>query len=136
MENRLKTLKLIHYLIAAGPAVFLAIAYFLAPDSQDTGILGSAALVVGVALGALALSIMKLFARRAAAMDQDSIPGLYFTAKIVQWSVLEAAAFLNAVVYFMSGPLVNAAVAVILIIILVARPPKPEEMRDSLNYRG
>ncbi len=136
MGNRLKTLRIIHLAIAAGPAVFLFIVYFLGPLNRSTEPLSTIAIVLGVLMAAFGLFVINLFAKKASSMDDAGKMSLYFSTKIIQWAVFEGGAFLNAVVFYMSGLYVNAAVAVLLIILLLARPPKRDELTNSFNYRG
>ena len=137
MTQMLKALGIIHFGVASGPILLLAVSYYLigqdpshlSPMELDNPLV-MAAIFMGLSAAPVSFMLPKFFFAQkthdpGAALNQAPEKYLtkYNTAKIIQFLVLEGPALLNGVVYYLSGNYVNLALGAVLVVILVAQRP-------------
>ena len=138
MKPTLSTLTIVHYALTLGPLVCLGVFYFLRSsgssahtDPEVTQLLTYMA--IGMTVMALAVSSVLPAAILKPAREETRSLGpeerfatlfpKYYSAKIIQWAVLEGAAIFCGVVYLMGGPELLLGAGVLLVLYLAMQRP-------------
>jgi len=136
-----KTLQIITWALSAGVALFLTVTSWLhqnetfwypIPDDHKPLV------YIGVVFAGLVItSSTVLFKYQINAIDTNQASGQklsrYITACITRYALLEGAALFNVVIFFISGSLINASAAVLIIILMVIYQPKRAQVMANLN---
>lgn len=132
MKGTLLILRVIHVSLLLGPASFLAIGLLEVRGSSPRGgqpELFYLGIALGVVLGLASFIAPRLLVGRTPDANRPLAEGfgVYHTAKIIQWGLVEGGAIFNSVVVFLSGNQISAACAVGLIGLLAFHRPSRAE---------
>jgi len=119
--------RIIHLALCTGPLAFLVVAHFTGPKNQTDPTIPYAAAALGCMAAGFAFFALRLFYKPVSREFADNVPA-YFTAKIIQWSMVEGAALFNGVAYFLTGMELSAGFSVALLLVLFYLRPLESEV--------
>jgi hypothetical protein len=133
-------LRIIQFALSAGPLLFLVAITSVGMAGQDRFV-GDALIYVGIAAAAGSLFVALLLPQNMIRSSDgsfekptvESAMGRYKTAKIIQWAIVESAAMVNAVAYFLSGTFMPGLVAAGLALFILFLRPSQEELQTWIN---
>lgn len=140
-QSQFKTLQIITFALCGGVALFLAVTFLvikkeliLLPNAEQPPILNYIA--TGMAVASVVLS--NVLFRAALAKIDTGLPlnkkfPMYTSAYIVRFAFLEGAGLFNVVVFLLTGVLINALIAVALIILMLTLRPQRQKTIDDLK---
>ncbi|GEM_PF-2030980 len=134
MEKQLRLLRIIYIATMGGPGFFLFYAFMYSTKDNPVSVLNTIAIAICVLLVPLSYYIQSIRSKR---IKQDdtliSKYTVYHTTKIMQWSFLEAASFINGIAYFLSGSMINAVLAAAMIGFIFLMPPRFIEFKERFH---
>ena len=134
MEKQFRVLRIIYGASMAGPGFFLIIAFTHGPQNNPVSVLNNIATLICAFIVPISYYIQSIMSKRISPGDEVYRKySTYQTTKIMQWGFLEGASFINGVAYFLSGSLLNAALAAAMIGFIVLMPPRLVEFKDRFK---
>lgn len=134
MGKQFRLLRIIYIATMGGPGFLLIYAFLYGPKDSPVSLLNTIAIATCVLLVPLSYYIQVIMSKR---MKQDDTLirkyTVYQTTKIMQWSFLEAASFINGVAYIISGSMINAALAAAMIGFIFLMPPRLIEFKERFH---
>jgi hypothetical protein len=142
-QPQFKSLQIITLALPAGIILFLVVTFLigqkefaLLPHDEQSSVLNYMAL--GMAAAMLLVSnfiFQKLLARIDTALSASKKLPMYVQAYIVRFALLESAGLFNVVVFLLTGVLLNALVAIgIILLMLTTRPTRQKTIDDLKVY--
>ena len=140
-QPQFKTLQIITFALCGGVALFLAVTFLiikreltLLPDGEETPVLNYIALAMAVA----SVLLSNVLFQAALAKIDTGLPlnkkfPMYTSAYIVRFALLEGAGLFNVVVFLLSGALINAFIAGVLIVLMLTLRPQRQKTIDDLK---
>jgi predicted transporter len=127
-QNIFMNLRVIHFAMITGPSALLAISYFSLAEREllEIAILSQLGIAIAILAGIAAIFAPIYFAKQLKNNSDKEVK--YQTVKIVQWAIIEAAAIMNALSYFLTGNIESAGISVAMILLLASRFPNKTEM--------
>lgn len=130
-----KPIKIIHIALCAGVMMIIFIIKYLSDNNQESILENQYLKYVGVGFGALAVVLSRLiFVNKTQniSMLQDIHMKFnqYKIAMIIQMAILEAAAIINIVIYYLIKEDINFAFSLALLFLMIIRRPSLDKIID------
>lgn len=133
MKSEMFPLRIIHMSLVIGVVLFLGLTHFVMTDRQ---IRSFESLV-------MAAAVFSIFAIAASFLLPNFLKGVlqssrndrekYHTFKIIQFALLESAALMNGVAYFITSQTQSLVIAICLVVLLLIRAPTEAEKKKLLS---
>ncbi|MDT3403453.1 hypothetical protein [Mucilaginibacter terrae] len=141
MQPQFKTLQIITLALPIGISLFLAVSFLInqlelvmLPNNEQNSVLN----YIGLGLAAVSFLISNILFQKQLSKIDTSAPiikkfGLYTSAYIVRFALLEGAGLFNVVVFLLTGVLLNALIAAAIILFMLASRPQRQKTIDHLK---
>ncbi|WP_295770137.1 hypothetical protein [uncultured Mucilaginibacter sp.] len=136
-----KALQIITYALCIGVVMFLGVAFMLKhtelvlwPGEGQDRLLNIIALVMAVASVLLSnILFQSLLSKIDTGLPVSEKLPQYVTAYVVRFALMEGMGLFNVVVFLLTGCLINAAMAIAIILLMLAVKPTREKTIDDLK---
>lgn len=124
------TLRIVHLALSLSPVAFLVVGFFAGPKNMNDYTIPYAAAGVGVMAAAFGFAALRIFYKPRSTKFEENLPA-YFTAKIIQWAMVEGAAMFNGVAFFLTGFEISAGACAALVLALLYLRPLAAEVQAA-----